>query len=46
MREDKAMKQQEQGLSVPNSDSVKPAKSFVPYNYNNHMELKKLKRIQ
>ena len=45
MREDKVMRRQQQGLAVPNSDSVKPAKSFIPDKYKNQMELKTLKRI-
>ena len=45
MREVKFLKLQQQDLAVPNSDSVKPAKSFIPYKYNNRMKLKKLKRI-
>ena len=44
--EDKVMKQQQQGLAVPNSDSVNPAKSFIPDKYNNRTELKKLKSIK
>ena len=43
--EDKVMKQQQQGLDVPNPDSVKTDKPFIPDKYNNWMELKKLKRI-
>ena len=39
------MKLQQRGLSVPNSDSVKPDKPFIPDKYNNSMDLKKLKRI-
>ena len=39
------MKRQQKGLAVPNSDSVKPEKSFIPDQYNNLMELKKLKKI-
>ena len=46
MREYKVMKQQHQGIAVPNSDSVKPYKSFTPDKYNNEMELKKLKRMK
>ena len=45
MREDKVIKRQQQGLSFPNSDSVKPDKPFIPDKYNNRMNLKKLKRI-
>ena len=45
MSDDKVMKQQKQSLSVPNSDSVKPAKPLILDKYNNHMSLKKLKRI-
>ena len=40
------MKRQQQGIAIPNSDSVKPAKSFIADNYKNWMELKKLKRIK
>ena len=43
-REDKVTKQQQQGLAVPNPYSVKPAKSLIPYKYNNPVELKKIKR--
>ena len=45
MREDKVMKLKLQGLVVPNSDSMKPAKSLIPDKYNNRMELKKNKKI-
>ena len=44
MREDKVMKQQQLGIVVTNSDSVKPAKQFIPYKYNNHMKMNKLNR--
>ena len=40
------MKQQQQGISVTNSDIVNPAKPFIPDKYNNRMNLKKLKRIK
>ena len=46
MREDKVMKRQKQVLAVPNSDSLKPAKLFIPDKYNNRMKLKNLKRIK
>ena len=46
MREYKVLKLQQQGLDVPNSDSVKLDKSFIPDKYKNWMELKKLKRIK
>ena len=46
MREDKVMKRQQQGLAVPNSDSVYPAKSFIPDKYKNRMEPKKIRRIK
>ena len=46
MREDTVMKQQQWGLAVTNSDSVKPAKTFIPDKYKNLMKLKKLKRIK
>ena len=48
MMEDKFIKQQQQqqGLAVTNSDSVKPSKSFITDKYNNKTELKKLKRIK
>ena len=46
MREDRVMKRQQQGLYVPNSDSVKPTKPFIPDKYNNRMELKKLERMK
>ena len=44
--EDEAMELQEQGLAVPNSDSMNPTKLFIPDQYNNQMELKKLERIK
>ena len=40
------MKRQQQGIAVPNSYSVNPDKPFITYNYNNRMNLKKLKRIK
>ena len=46
MREDKVMKRQQQGIAVPNSDSVKTDKSLISDKYINQMELKKLKRIK
>ena len=46
MREDIVIKRKQQGLAVPNSDNVKPEKPFIPDKYNNHMNLKKLKRIK
>ena len=46
MREDKFMKWQQRGLAVPNSDGVNPDKKFIPDEYNNQMELMKLKRIK
>ena len=46
MRVDKFMRWQQRGLAVPNSDSVKPAKPFIPDKYNNRMELNKLKRLK
>ena len=46
MTEDTVMKQQQQGLAVPNPDSVNPAKPFIPDKYNNCMNPKKLKRIK
>ena len=45
MREDTVMTRQQRGVAFTNSDSVKPAKPFIPDNYKNHMNLKKLKRI-
>ena len=33
MKEDKVVKRQQQGLSVPNPGSVKPAKPFIPYKF-------------
>ena len=44
MREDKVLKPQQQGLSIINLDSVKPAKPFIPESYNIGMEPNKLKR--
>ena len=46
MREDTFMKLKQQGLAVPNSDSVNPDKPFIPDKYNIRMNLKKLKRIK
>ena len=46
MREDKVMKRQQQGLAIPNPDSVNTAKSFIPDKYSNFMGLNKLKRIK
>ena len=43
IREDKVMKLQQQGISITNQDSVNPYKILIPENYNNNMELKKLK---
>ena len=40
------MKPKKQGLAVPNSYSVNPAKPFILDKYNNRMNLKKIKRIQ
>ena len=40
------MKRKQRGLAVPNSDSVKPAKTFIPDKYRNIMKMKKLKRIK
>ena len=39
-------KRQQQGISFPNSDHANPDKPFIPDKYNNHMNLKKLKRIK
>ena len=44
MREDKATKRQQQDLSITNPDSLNPDKIFIPDQYNNQTELKKLKR--
>ena len=38
------MKWQQQVIDIPISDSVKPSKPFIPDNFNNRMELKKLER--
>ena len=46
MREDIVMKRQQQGLAVPNSDSVMPVKPFISEKYYNQMNLKTLKRIK
>ena len=48
MREDTDMKQQQQqqGLSVPKSDSMKPAKPFIPDKCRNIINLNKLKKIK
>ena len=40
------MKQKQRCLAVPKSDSVKPAKPFIPDKYNNCMNLQKIKRIK
>ena len=37
------MKQEQLSIAVPNPDSVKTSKPFIPYKYNNRIELKKLK---
>ena len=42
-REDKVEKWQQRGISILNTDNVKPAKPFIPDKYNNQMELKKPK---
>ena len=44
MREDIFTNQQRLGLAVTNPDSVKPDKPFIPDNYNNQMNLNKIKR--
>ena len=41
MREDKAIKLQQQSLDVPNAGTVKPDKPFISDKYNNQVELKK-----
>ena len=46
MREDTVIKLQQQGLAVPNPDSVKLSKPFIPDKYINFMKLEKLKRIK
>ena len=46
MREYKFIKLQQQGLAVPDSDSMKPAKTLIPDKYNTWMELKKTNRIK
>ena len=46
MRKYKVKKWQQQGLYVPNPDSMKPRKLFIPYKYNNRMELQKTKKIK
>ena len=40
------MKQQQQGIAVPNSDSVNIDKPFITDNYNSRMNIKKPKRIK
>ena len=40
------MKLQQQGLAIPNPDSVNTAKSFIPDKYKNRMKLNKFKRIK
>ena len=42
MKEYKVTKQQQQELSVPSSDCVKPDKPFIPDKYSCQIELKKL----
>ena len=44
IREDKVVKLYQRGIDIPNPDSVNPEKPFITDNYNNHMELKKLKK--
>ena len=46
IREDKVMKLQQQGLAIPNSDSVKPAKPFITDKYKNCMNPNKIERIK
>ena len=33
-------------LAITNSDSLSPAKPFIPDKYNNHMNLKKIMKIK
>ena len=40
------MKQQQQGLDFPNSDSARPDKPFITDKYNNNTNLNKLKKIK
>ena len=44
IRENKIMKIQQQGFAIPNSDSLKPAKPFIPDKYTNLMEQNKPRR--
>ena len=44
VREDKAMEQKQQGISIKNPYIVKTEKPFIPDKYKNRMELKKPKR--
>ena len=44
MREDKAVKRQQQGIAGSNPDSVKPAKTLIIDKYKNIIELNKIKR--
>ena len=46
MREGTVMKQKKQGLAVINSDSMKPAKPFIPDKYINRTKLNKFKKIK
>ena len=46
MREDTVMKQEQQGLSVPNPDIVKPSKPFILGKHNNRINLKKFERVK
>ena len=45
MREDTVMKKK-RDLAITNSDSLSPAKPFIPDKYNNHMNLKKIMKIK
>ena len=37
MREDKFMNRQQQGIAIPNSDSINPYKPLIPDRYKNWM---------
>ena len=43
--EDKSAKRQQQGLTVPKTDSFKPPKPLITDKYKNRMYKKKLNRI-
>ena len=45
MREDKFTNRKQQGISVPNPDSINPEKSFISDKYNSQTEIKRKKYL-